>query len=248
MPRYLEGWLKEVVENALRRPYVDAKRKRPIFSLYNAILKAMESGRNAIIAEYKTRSPSGFKAERDPVEYAKFMEANGATALSVLTEDKFFGGSYSTLMRIANEISIPVLMKDFVVTESQIDTAYNIGADSVLLIVRILTQRELANLIEYSRTYKMEPLVEVHNEYEVEIALDSGAKIIGVNSRDLQSLKVDIERVKKLLQYIPNKVIKVAESGIDNRETINELKKAGANAFLIGSALMTDPAKIKDLV
>ncbi|MCI2414950.1 MAG: indole-3-glycerol phosphate synthase TrpC [Candidatus Aramenus sp.] len=248
MPRYLEGWLKEVVENALRRPYVDAKRKRPIFPLYNAILRTKESGRNAIIAEYKTRSPSGFKAERDPIEYAKFMEANGATALSVLTEDKFFGGSYSTLIRIADEVSIPVLMKDFVVTESQIDTAYNIGADSVLLIVRILTQRELTNLIEYSRTYKMEPLVEVHNEYEVEIALDSGAKIIGVNSRDLQSLKVDIGRVKKLLQYIPNKMMKVAESGIDNRETINELKKAGANAFLIGSALMTDPAKIKDLV
>ncbi len=248
MPRYLEGWLREVVENALKRPYVYATRTRPVYSLYSAILRGKSVGKNPIIAEYKTRSPSGFKAERDPIEYAKFMEANGAVALSVLTEDKFFGGSYSTLMRIANEVSIPVLMKDFVVSEGQIDTAYNIGADSVLLIVRILTKRELANLIEYARTYRMEPLVEVHNEYEVDIALASGAKIVGVNSRDLQSLKVDLERTKKVLQYIPNNVVKVAESGISSKEEINELRKAGADAFLIGSALMMDPAKIKDLV
>jgi len=248
MPRYLSGWLKEVVDNALNRPYISMQRLRPIYSLHESILNAKEKKRTAIIAEYKTRSPSGFFAERDAIEYAKLMEENGAIGLSVLTEDKFFGGSYENLRNIANTVKISILMKDFVVTERQIDTAYNLGADSVLLIVRILTERELINLLDYARSYKLEPLVEVHDIDDLEIALNSGAKIIGINSRNLSTLELKLQNVKEILPLVPNDKLKVAESGISSREDIEDLKKSGADAFLIGTLLMKEPAKIKELL
>ncbi len=248
MPRYLSGWLKEVVDNALNRQYISMQRSRPIYPLYDSILNAKESNKTAIIAEYKTRSPSGFFAERDPVEYAKLMEKNGAIGLSVLTENKFFGGSYENLINIANTVKISILMKDFIVTERQIDTAYNLGADSVLLIVRILTERELINLLDYARSYKLEPLVEIHDNSDLEIALNSGAKIIGINSRNLSTLEIKLENIKKLLPIIPKDKLKIAESGISSKEDIEDLKRSGADAFLIGTLLMKEPAKIKDLL
>ncbi len=248
MPRYLTGWLKDVVDNALNRPYISAQRSRSIYPLYESILNAKEKNRTAIIAEYKTRSPSGFFAERDAIEYAKLMEDNGAIGLSILTENKFFGGSYDNLIKIANVVKISILMKDFIVTERQIDTAYNLGADSVLLIVRILTERELINLLDYARSYKLEPLVEVHDKDDLEIAIDSGAKIIGINSRNLSTLELKLQNIKELLPLVPNGKLKVAESGISSREDIEDLKKSGADAFLIGTLLMKEPAKIKELI
>lgn len=248
MVRYLTGWLKDVVNNAYNRPYVYKTRDRPIYSLIDAIKKAKEENKNPIIAEYKRASPSGFSADRDPIAYAKEMESAGAVGISVLTEDKFFSGSYDYLYTISHVVKIPVLMKDFVVSERQIDNAYNLGADSVLLIVRILTERELESLILYARSYRLEPLVEVFNEEELEIALNAGARIIGVNSRDLLTFSIDQERVKRVLQKIPSNIIKVAESGITSREQVEELKRYGADAFLIGSSLMKEPSKIKELI
>ncbi|ACP55259.1 indole-3-glycerol phosphate synthase TrpC [Saccharolobus islandicus] len=247
MPRYLKGWLKDVVQLSLRRPSFRTSRQRPIISLNKRILEFNVRNVTAIIAEYKRKSPSGLDVERDPIEYAKFMEKY-AVGLSVLTEEKYFNGSYEILRKITSSVSIPILMKDFIVKESQIDDAYNLGADTVLLIVKILTERELESLIEYARSYDMEPLVEINDEKDLEIALRIGAKFIGVNSRDLETLEINKENQRKLLSMIPSDVIKVAESGISERNEIEELRKLGVNAFLIGSSLMQNPEKIKEFI
>ncbi|ACP35421.1 Indole-3-glycerol-phosphate synthase [Sulfolobus islandicus Y.G.57.14] len=247
MPRYLKGWLKDVVQLSLRRPSFRTSRQRPIISLNKRILEFNVRNVTAIIAEYKRKSPSGLDVERDPIEYAKFMEKY-AVGLSVLTEEKYFNGSYEILRKIASSVSIPILMKDFIVKESQIDDAYNLGADTVLLIVKILTERELESLMEYTRSYGMEPLVEINDEKDLEIALRIGAKFIGVNSRDLETLEINKENQRKLLSMIPSDVIKVAESGISERNEIEELRKLGVNAFLIGSSLMQNPEKIKEFI
>ncbi|WP_016730124.1 indole-3-glycerol phosphate synthase TrpC [Saccharolobus islandicus] len=247
MPRYLKGWLKDVVQLSLRRPSFRTSRQRPIISLNKRILEFNVRNVTAIIAEYKRKSPSGLDVERDPIEYAKFMEKY-AVGLSVLTEEKYFNGSYEILRKIASSVSIPILMKDFIVKESQIDDAYNLGADTVLLIVKILTERELESLIEYARSYDMEPLVEINDEKDLEIALRIGARFIGVNSRDLETLEINKENQRKLLSMIPSDVIKVAESGISERNEIEELRKLGVNAFLIGSSLMQNPEKIKEFI
>lgn len=248
MPRFLSGWLDNVVKNAFNRTYVSKTRERPVYNLTQKIAEVRGLGRTPIIAEYKRRSPSGLDVSADPVGYSKMMERNGAAALSVITENTVFSGSFEYLDVIAKSVKIPVLMKDFVVTENQIDTAYNLGADLVLLIVRILTERELEGLIEYVRSYRMEALVEVHDESELEIAVRCGAKVIGVNSRDLMTLKIDKERIKRILPLIPKGITKVAESGIESVEDIRELKGAGADAFLIGTSLMKESDKIKDFV
>jgi len=247
MPRYLEGWLKDVVEYSLRREYVSAERIRPIYNGIGRINQFKESGINPVIAEFKRNSPSGFSADRDPIEYAKFMR-NYAVALSVLTEEKFFNGSYTLLKSISSSVDIPVLMKDFVVTETQIDTGYNLGADLILLIVRILTERELEGLIEYVRSYKLEPLVEVHSKDDLEIALRCGASLVGFNARNLFTLEMDVDLQKELISTSPKDIVKVAESGIESRDQLMELKKIGADAFLIGSSLMKDPEKIKEFI
>ncbi|AEB94650.1 MAG: indole-3-glycerol phosphate synthase TrpC [Metallosphaera sp.] len=248
MPRYLDGWLKRVVDNALKRPYVSKSREKPVLQIIPRIEEYKKNELNPIIAEFKRRSPSGFSEDRDPITYSKQMEKGGALALSVITEDSVFQGSYTFLEKISTSVNIPVLMKDFVVTERQIDVAYNLGADTVLLITRILTERELSSLVEYSRSYGMEPLVEVHDENDLAIALRIGAKLVGINSRDLVTLEVNKEKALKLLERIPSNVTKVMESGIESGEEIRYLREKGADAFLIGSSLMKEPDKIKDFV
>jgi len=247
MPRFLEGWLADVVNLSLARERVRKIRERPIYSL-SRFIRAVEDKRNAIIAEFKRRSPSGLNEDRDIIEYAKFMEENGAVGISVLTEEKYFGGSYADLEKVANTVKIPVLMKDFIVTEKQIDNAYNLGADAVLLIIKILTEKELVDLYNYAKSLGLEVIVEITDEKDLRIALRHDFKIIGVNSRNLSSLEVDLQRTKNLLKSIPKDVIKIAESGIKTREDIMQLKEAGADAFLIGTTLMKDPNKIKELI
>lgn len=246
MPRFLDGWLSDVVKISLQRERVNKPRERPIY-LLSRFIKA-STNKNAIIAEYKRKSPSGLNENRDIVEYVKFMEENGAIGISVLTEEKYFGGSYSDLETVTKTVKLPVLMKDFVVTEKQIDTAFNLGADVILLIVKILTERELVNLYNYARDLGLEVIVEVTDQEDLNIALRHEFDMIGINARNLSKLEVDLDNVKKLLENIPKDRIKIAESGIKSKEDINELKKAGADAFLIGTTLMKDPNKIKELV
>jgi len=126
VPRYVSGWLNDVISEAYNRGYISRTRRRPIYLLISSIMNAKVKGINPIIAEYKRKSPSGLDVNRDPVEYATFMERNGAVALSVVTEPKYFGGSYEVLEKIAQNVRIPILFKDFVVTEEQVDTAYNL--------------------------------------------------------------------------------------------------------------------------
>jgi indole-3-glycerol phosphate synthase len=248
MVRFLEGWLRDVVERSSKRPRVDRRRSRPLYRLEHWITEAKRAGRNAIIAEFKRRSPSGLNVNRDPVDYAMKVSQYGIVGLSVLTEEVYFGGSYEDLLAISSSVKLPILMKDFIVTESQIDTAFNLGADSVLLIVRILTQRELEGLIEYARSYGMEPVVEVHDQWELQVGVNAGARILGFNSRDLSIFQIDISRVEKLMGISPKNVIRIAESGIREREEILKLREAGADAFLIGSSLMQNPEKLKEFV
>ncbi len=248
MPRELDGWLKEVVEAAEKRKAIIKRRERPHYDLKESILNKKGKGLNPIIAEYKTRSPSGFAQYRDPIQYAKFMEASGAAALSVITEPLFFFGNYEVFEAISSSVNLPVLFKDFVVSEKQIDTAYSLGADAVLLIVRILKEDELCRLYERIKSYRMRPVVEVFDKNDLEVAKTCDPEIIGVNARDLFSLDVSIDRVVALIKELPDKAIKLAESGIKERSDIIKLKEAGADAFLIGSSLMKDPNKIKDLI
>jgi Indole-3-glycerol phosphate synthase len=247
LPRYLQGWLSEVVALSMRRSHANVNRERPLFSLYSAIIKTKARGLTPVIAEFKRSSPSGFSQERDLLQYVKFMEENSAVGISILTEEKYFKGSYQDLLKAARAVKIPVLMKDFIVTESQIDDAYQLGADAVLLIVRLLTRRELCGLMNYAKTFGLESLVEVHDESDLEIASSCGARIVGLNSRDLSTLTVNLETPLKLLPKVGN-ALKVVESGISGREDLSKFKEAGADSFLVGSALMKDPSKIKELI
>ena len=176
------------------------------------------------------------------------MEFSGAAVLSVITEPFFFFGNYEVFEAISSSVNLPVLFKDFVVSEKQIDTAYSLGADAVLLIVRILKEDELCRLYERIKSYRMRPVVEVFDKNDLEVAKTCDPEIIGVNARDLFSLDVSIDRVVALIKELPDKAIKLAESGIKERSDIIKLKEAGADAFLIGSSLMKDPNKIKDLI
>lgn len=248
MPRYVSGWLNDVISEAYNRGYISRTRRRPIYVLISSIMNAKVKGINPIIAEYKRKSPSGLDVNRDPVEYATFMERNGAVALSVVTEPKYFGGSYEVLEKIAQNVRIPILFKDFVVTEEQVDTAYNLGADAVLLIARILTKRELCDLYDYVLSYNMTPLIEVHDEGDLEMALSCDPKILGVNARDLNSLEVSVDKASELLKKVPEGIVRVAESGVTDKDKLLKLKESGADAFLIGTALMRDPEKIKELI
>jgi indole-3-glycerol phosphate synthase len=208
-----------------------------------------------LIAEVKKASPSKglIRADFDPVEIAGIYVDNNAAAISVLTESKFFQGSLENLQRIRKTLKnrIPLLRKDFIFDPYQVYESRASGADSILLIVAILTPEKLDELLKLSHQLKMGCLVEVHDEAELKIALKSRAKIIGINNRDLNTFKVDITTTKRLRPLIPSDRIVVSESGIKNRRDIEMLKKEGVNAVLIGEALMAVPdiaAKMKELL
>ncbi len=212
---------------------VDGKRSRSIYSFK----KNLSRDNINIIAEIKERSPSaGFirsvKLEDVVSQYRRF-----AKAISVLTDKRFFGGSFDRLQRVASMVNMPVLCKDFIIDRVQIDKAFLSGADMVLLIVRILDKDRLKNLYEYAVSLGLEVLVEVHEWDELEVALELGCDIIGVNSRDLDTLEISLERAKTLLQAIGNRAVRVAESGIKTREDIRFLRDS-CEAFLIGEALL----------
>uniref|UniRef100_UPI00082357F3 RA95.5-8F n=1 Tax=Saccharolobus solfataricus TaxID=2287 RepID=UPI00082357F3 len=247
MPRYLKGWLEDVVQLSLRRPSVHASRQRPIISLNERILEFNKRNITAIIAYYLRKSPSGLDVERDPIEYAKYMEPY-AVGLSIKTEEKYFDGSYEMLRKIASSVSIPILMNDFIVKESQIDDAYNLGADTVLLIVEILTERELESLLEYARGYGMEPLILINDENDLDIALRIGARFITIYSMNFETGEINKENQRKLISMIPSNVVKVPLLDFFEPNEIEELRKLGVNAFMISSSLMRNPEKIKELI
>jgi len=200
-----------------------------------------DDSRINIIAELKKASPSkGVMVEDfDPVLLAERYAAGGAAALSVVTEQQYFLGRHEYLISAKQAADLPVLCKDFMIDEYQLYYARHMGADAVLLIVRLLSTRDLAFLLEVAKELGLDCLVEVHNADEVRSAADCGAEIVGVNNRDLRDFSVRLETSEELAANIPEGMVKVSESGILAHSDIVRLKKCGFSCFLIGEALVT---------
>jgi indole-3-glycerol phosphate synthase len=194
-----------------------------------------------VIAEVKRSSPSkGRLAEiADPAELAGEYAAGGARCVSVLTEGRWFGGSLDDLADVRAAVEIPLLRKDFVVSSYQVHEARAYGADLVLLIVAALEQKVLVGLLERIESLGMTALVEVHTEDEADRALDAGARVIGVNARDLRTLQVDRSVFERIAPGLPNHVVKIAESGVRGPHDLIRYASAGADAVLVGEGLVT---------
>lgn len=207
----------------------------------------------AVIAEVKRSSPSkgSLAAISDPAALAQEYARGGASVISVLTEQRRFGGSLADLDAVRANVDVPVLRKDFVVTPYQVWEARAHGADVVLLIVAALEQTVLTSLVERVHSLGMTALVEVHTADEVHRALDAGARVVGVNARDLKSLQVDRSVFARLAPLIPDDVVRVAESGVRGPHDVMDYARAGAHAVLVGEALVTGDAprrSVADLV
>jgi len=195
-----------------------------------------------VIAEIKRASPSAgsIRAGADPAVIARDYARGGATALSVLTDRQFFDGELDFLARARGAVDVPLLRKDFVIDAYQVDEARVAGADAVLLIAAALGPDELVSLRERAESLGLCALVEVHDELELAVALDSGARVIGINNRDLRTFQTDLAVTERLAPRVPKGVVVVAESGIFTRTDMARLAASGAHAFLVGESLMRE--------
>jgi indole-3-glycerol phosphate synthase len=202
-----------------------------------------ESAAPRIIAECKRRSPSRgiLRADYDPAAHARAYEGAGAAAISVLTEPTFFDGALEHLRAVRSAVHVPLLRKDFIVSEYQLVEAIANGADAVLLIVSALDDRQLRQLLTRAHALGLACLVEVHHTDEITRAVEAGARIIGVNSRNLRTLAVDMHVLDTAAALLPGSVTAVAESGLRSAEDIQRLSAAGYGAFLVGERLMAQP-------
>jgi indole-3-glycerol phosphate synthase len=229
----------EVAQLKLALPLADLKKSIKALAPCRDF-KGVLSGKDcAIIAEVKCASPSrGRLIENfDPLEIARTYEKNGAAAISVLTDEKYFAGKNEYLTQIKQKVQLPLLRKDFIIDPYQIYESMVIGADCVLLIAAVLGNR-LKDFIRLAQEIGLHQLVEVHTRAELDMALASGAEIIGINNRNLDTFVTDINTCKELAQFIPQDKVVVAESGIGKRADIESIMQAGIHAFLIGEALV----------
>mgnify|MGYP001319182828 CR=1 FL=1 len=205
-----------------------------------AFTEALKRPGLSLIAEHKRRSPSAGVIREDASleQVVGAYERGGAAALSVLTDGPSFGGSLDDLRRARAASELPVLRKDFIVDPYQLDESVAAGADAILLIVAALESSELSELLAQARDRGLDTLVEVHDRHELELALEAGAPTIGINNRDLGTLSVDTTTTFELLPSVPDGTVTVAESGFGHRAELTELQAAGADAVLIGEALM----------
>jgi indole-3-glycerol phosphate synthase len=206
----------------------------------------------ALIAECKERSPSGGLLQRpyDPVRLAQRYAANGAAAISVLTEPEFFGGSLDHLQAVHAAVDVPVLCKDFIIDPIQVLAARAVGADAVLLIVGVLDDGALRDLQALATRLSMQAVVEVHSEDDVDRALRADATIIGINNRDLTTMKTDRKTTARLRPLVPAGRVVISESGIQSRADVDELRRCGADAVLVGESLLRAAdleAKVREL-
>ena len=223
------------VEDIRRKAFV-TRRERP----NHAFAEALKRDGVNVIAEIKAASPSaGSIVENPNVEaIASEYKQGGAAAISIVAEPEFFKGSREWLERARRASGLPVIMKDFVVEHSQIFRGIAAGADAILLLASLLTAEQIALFISFLDEYGCDALVEVHDEAELQRAIAGGARIIGVNNRDLRTFKVDLTTSETLAKKIPSAAIKVAESGIGSSADVQRLRKAGFDAFLVGESLL----------
>lgn len=214
---------------------------------------SLAKNRMCLIAEIKKASPSAgvIRDDFDPLKIARAYEASGASAISVLTEEKFFQGHISYLEKIKRNISLPVLRKDFIIDEYQVYESILKGADAVLLIADLLTNDEMNRFMDIGKEHNLDFLVEVHSEEDVRKALDLKCDIIGINNRDIHTFKVDVHTTTRLIKLIPHDKIIVSESGIRTKENISYLRSLGVDAVLIGEVFMQSEdigAKVRELM
>lgn len=231
--------VRSILDHADERPGGNARVSVDARSLDAAFAAAEADGRVPIIAEVKPTSPTteGERAD-DPVELAEAMVSGGAAALSVLTEPEHFGGSIENLERVRDAVDVPVLRKDFLLRTEHLDAA---ESDVALLIARFLESDradDLETMYDAAKSRGFQPLVEVHTREELERAVSVGAEYIGVNNRDLAELTVDLDTFEALAPHAPADATLVAESGVTSRDDVNRMRDAGADALLVGSAMM----------
>ena len=217
------------------------------------LVAALKGDHIRLIAEVKKASPSRglLRADLNPTELAQVYAEGGAAAISVLTEENYFLGRVEHLEAIRGAVELPLLRKDFIFDSYQVYESRAYGADALLLIAAILSQGQLNELVSLSRSLGLRCLVEVHTQSEVEMVALTEAEIIGINNRDLRTFGVDINTTRRLRPLIPKEKAVVSESGIRSRKDIEKLRKWGADAVLVGEALVTGndvPAKLKELL
>lgn len=236
-----------------RQPFEDLKEHLRQYMADRSFRKAVNvPGKLSLIAELKRKSPSkGMLRERfDPVSLAQMLEEAGAAALSVLTDETYFGGRLEFLRDVKTFTSVPILRKDFIIDPYQVYEAALYEADAVLLIVLVLTNEQLIACMQAADRLGIEPLVEVHAEHELKMALAAGAHVIGINHRDLKTFQIDPTLSERLIPKIPAGKVIVAESALQRPEDVKRMKALGAHAVLIGEALMIAPdpaAKVREL-
>ena len=245
--------IKEIEGRKKQRPLAELEKAlsglKPTIDFNDAI---KSSGSIKLIAEVKKASPSAgvIREAFNHIEIARLYEQGGAAAISVLTDEEFFRGKLEYLSEIKQTVELPLLRKDFIIDHYQIYEARVAGADAVLLIARILSDEELRAFLKLSQELGMKCLVEVHDADELKKALDADAAIIGINNRDLNTFKTDLETTFKLRPLIPDGKTIVSESGISTRDDIVRLNECGVNAVLIGETFMRAPdilAKMREL-
>jgi indole-3-glycerol phosphate synthase len=223
-------------------------RDRRDFRSFRAALQRSD-GKFAVIAEIKKASPSAgvITWSFNPVAIANNYERAGADAISVLTDEQFFQGAVSHLADVRGAVSLPILRKDFILDEIQLAESAAAGADAILLIAAALEQKQLVDLMQAARRYRLDALVEVHTDEELARALGAGANIIGINNRDLATFNVDLGVTERLSEDVPNEVVLVSESGIKSADDVARIKPCDIDAILVGEALMRGGLSIEDL-
>jgi indole-3-glycerol phosphate synthase len=219
----------------------------------HALRVARDAGVTPLISEVKKGSPSKglIRADFDPLEIAKIYQQGGATCLSVLTDEQYFLGHLDYLQLIREQVHLPLLRKDFMIEPYQVYQARAAGADAILLIAAALNDTQMLELAEVARGLQLDTLLEVHNEEELERALQIPVDLIGINNRDLKTFVTDIAVTERLASRIPAQQLAVAESGIYSRADVERLTAAGAGAFLVGESLMREQdigAKLHELL
>jgi indole-3-glycerol phosphate synthase len=239
LDRIVEAKKKEVEESKTLYPLSAMRKGLKNMAPARNFKKALLGKKCAIIAEVKRKSPSRgtIRSDFDPLEIAEAYEKNGAAAVSVLTDESFFGGKKEFVTRIKGKILLPVLRKDFIIDPYQVYETKRLGADAVLFIARLL-KRGLASYVHLAKALDLFPLVEVHSEEDLDLALAAGAELIGINNRDLATFETGLQTSLNLASLVPKSRIVIAESGIQSRKDVEILMLAGIHAFLIGETLM----------